>query len=159
MNVSRSHLQPNSPLREVFEEDFKSLKPEAQKTLDRLLPKSQKKEQADVVIISTCFYSGFMRWLSKFLGALHVELNTEDLERCKLSKSEIGRIAQLGGSSSSGSLGSLSSSESSGNFDRLEQIDPEYDAEDDGNNGDLTLEGGGGDDGNKTDDDDLTLVP
>ena len=139
MNVSRSHLQPNRPLREVFEEDFKSLKSEAQKTLDRLLPKSQKKEQADVVIISTCFYSGFMRWLSKFLGALHVELNTEDLERCKLSKSEIGRIAQLGGSSGSLSSGSLSSSARSDCLERLEQIDPDYKVDDDDNDGNITI--------------------
>ena len=142
MNVSRSHLQPNLPLRDVFEEDFKSLKPEAQKTLDRLLPKSQKKEQADVVIISTCFYSGFMRWLSKFLGALHVELNTEDLERCKLSKSEIGRIVldgSIGGSSGSLSSGSLSSSARSDCLERLEQIDPDYKVDDDDNDGNITI--------------------
>ena len=150
MNVSRSHLMPNLPLREVFEEDFKSLKPEALQTLVRLLPKPQVRAQPDEVVISTLFYSGFMRWLSKFLGALHIELNTEDLERCKLSKSEISRITQFGGMSVSGSsLSSLSSSDYSERLEKLEQIDPEYDScnvDDDGI--DIII------DGEKTDDDD-----
>ena len=158
MNVSRSHLEPNKLLREVFDDDFKSLKPEALRTLERLLPLRAPPEG---VVISTCFYSGFMRWLSKFLGALHLELNTEDLERCKLNKSEISKITQLGGSSlggsSSSSLGlGLSSSDHSEALDKLEQIDPDY--EDDGDG--LILEAGGNDDddGEKTDEDEIDLI-
>ena len=157
MNVSRSHLMPNLPLREVFEEDFKSLKPEALLTLERLLPKPQVRAQPDEVVISTLFYSGFMRWLSKFLGALHIELNTEDLERCKLSKSEISRITQFGGMSVSGSsLSSMSSSDYSERLEKLEQIDPEYDScniDDDDDDIDITIDGEKTDE-EKTDDDD-----
>ena len=62
-----------------------------------------------------------MRWLSKFLGTLHLELNSEDLERCKLSKSDIS--LEMSSSGSSDSLGSLL--ESQGCLNKLEQIDPE----------------------------------
>ena len=158
MNVSRSHLMPNLPLREVFEEDFKSLKPEALQTLARLLPKPQVRAQPDEVVISTLFYSGFMRWLSKFLGALHIELNTEDLERCKLIKSEISRTTQFGGMSVSGSsLSSLSSSDYSERLEKLEQIDPEYDScnvDDDDDDIDIIIDGEKADDDDDDDDDD-----
>ena len=102
-----------------------------------------------------------MRWLSKFLGALHLELNSEDLERCKLSKSELNKINNIGGSSvglsSSGNLGS--SSESQGCLDKLEQIDPEYtEAKERDEEGDLDITG----DGDKTDeedDNDIEVMP
>lgn len=156
MNVSRSHLRPNLPMREVFEEDFKSLKPEALKTLNELLPKPS--ANANVIEITTSFYSGFMRWLSKFLGALHLELNAEDLDRCKLSRSEIDKITRIGESSGSlgsiGSSGSLSGSDSSDCLGRLEQIDPKYLGEDE----DEDVEIGAADDGDKTDDDDVVIT-
>ena len=121
MNVSRSHLVPNTPLWKAFDEDFKSLKPEMQPIVDELL-KTPVHNDPSVVSISTCFYSGFMRWLSKFLGTLHLELNSEDLEHCKLSKSDISLEMSSGGSSDNLS----SSSESQGCLNKLEQIDPEY---------------------------------
>ena len=160
MNVSRSHLVPNTSLREAFDEDLKSLKPEMQPIVNRLLKVPQHNDPS-VVSISTCFYSGFMRWLSKFLGALHLELNSEDLERCKLSKSELNKINNIGGSSvglsSSGNLGS--SSESQGCLDKLEQIDPEYtEAKERDEEGDLDITG----DGDKTDeedDNDIEVMP
>ena len=64
-----------------------------------------------------------MRWFSKFLGTLHLELNSEDLERCKLSKSDIS-LEESSGGSSSNSLNS--SSESQGYLNKLKQINPEY---------------------------------
>lgn len=129
MNVSRSHLIPNVPLRVAFKEDFKSLKSEYQSVLNRLLPKP--KGNSNAVEMPTCFYSGFMRWLSKFVGGLHLELNSEDLDRCKLSRSDIGRLGGL--DESTGSLGRSDSTltmsdgaESSTCLDKLEMIDPGF---------------------------------
>lgn len=124
MNVSRNRLVPNITLREAFDEDFKSLNSDAQYILNRLLPKHQR--NSDVVEISTCFYSAFMRWLSKFLGNLHLELNFDNLERYKLGKSEISNICKLDESSGdlSKSDSSYGLSDSSSCLNRLEVIDP-----------------------------------
>ena len=63
---------------EAFDEDLKSLKPEMQVIVNKLL-KTPQYNGPSVISISTCFYSGFMHWLSKILGALHFKLNSETL--------------------------------------------------------------------------------
>lgn len=156
MNVSRAHLVPNVSLREAFEEDFKSLKSEYRETLNRLLPRFKRNSSPDTVEIATCFYSEFMRWLSKFIGGLHLELNSEDLDRCKLSRSDIGRLGSL--DDSSGDLGRSDSTlsmsdgtESSTCIDKLEAIDPRFFDNAGGNfeeMGDPVIVVGNGDDDN-----------
>ena len=86
------------------------MKLEMQSIFNRVL-KAPQHNDPSVVSISTCFSSGFMRWLSRFLGALYLELNSEDLEQCKLSRSDINLEESSGGTSSS--------SESQNNLNRL----------------------------------------
>lgn len=144
MNVSRNHLVPNTTLRLAFDDDFKSLKVDACKVLNELLPKS--KANSDCIEIPTCFYADFMRWLSKFLGELHLELNSEDLEKCKLSMFGSGKLLNLdessGDLSASDGISSLGESETC--LDKLEVLDPNFNAidvdngnDDDNDNGDL----------------------
>ena len=72
MNVLRSHLVPNTLLQEAFDKDFKSLKPETQPVVNRLLKMLQYNDPQRRLNLH-------MLLLSKFLGALHLELNSEDL--------------------------------------------------------------------------------
>lgn len=147
LNLNKKLLVPDTTLRTVFGGLFVSLNSSQKAIAQRLVVEKTGEGIVNPdgsVAIYTAYYASFMRWLSKLLGDLKTQLDSENFERLQLNEEEETVLARS--MSMSMSIASLG-----GEVCYVENADGYYDD----NDGSVNKGIGVGDD---DDDDDLVIT-